>query len=207
MLLSLVDSLRCPAVHDESSLVLSVDTWNGQRVSRGALGCPVCHARYPIEGGTVHFTDAPTTESSEDPRELDPQRLAAQLGLLEPGGVVLLTGHYARAVPELEVIAGVICVVINASVSLTGNSVRFVVADRIPLADGVLRGLAVSGGPSTGPLLPEASRLLRPRGRLVAELASPVPSGIRELARDHVEWVGEREDSAPMIQLGRSLLR
>ena len=97
MLLSLVDSLRCPAGHEGTSLVLSVESWSGKRVSEGLLGCPLCHARYPIRQGAVDFTGG-----SSDVRHMvsdasvDVMRLAAQLQLNEPGGIVLLTGRYRR---------------------------------------------------------------------------------------------------------------
>ena len=74
--------------------MLSVEKWAGSRVAEGILGCPVCHARYYIHQGSVDF--APGTDSlNHEGATVDPVRLAAQLSLTEPGGIILLTGRYA----------------------------------------------------------------------------------------------------------------
>src|SRR4029434_6055806 len=98
MLLSLVDSLRCPGPHEASSLVLSVEQWTEQRIAEGVLGCPMCHARYPIHRGVADFSKGVgvVRPPDEQPRA-DAMRLAAQLALADGGGVVLLTGRYAAA--------------------------------------------------------------------------------------------------------------
>ena len=44
----MVDTLRCLSVHEESWLVAAADETEGRHIMRGLLGCPVCHARYPI---------------------------------------------------------------------------------------------------------------------------------------------------------------
>lgn len=61
----------------------------------------------------------------------------------------------------------------------------------LPLAAGSLRGVLVGAGASSV-LLPSLVRALRPRGRFVAPTPLTVPMDIAELARDDLEWVGER---------------
>src|SRR6185503_16172063 len=114
MLLTLVDALRCPAHEEESSLVLSVEDWAGPRVSEGVLGCPICHARYRIHRGAVEFV--PHAESVRRPgAAVDPVRLAAQLSLTEPGGIILLTGRFADAHEQLSQFAEAAYVLLDAA--------------------------------------------------------------------------------------------
>jgi len=51
--IELVDALRCPRAHEESWLVLAMSRIEGRHIQEGALGCPVCHAEYPIHEGIV----------------------------------------------------------------------------------------------------------------------------------------------------------
>jgi hypothetical protein len=62
--------------------------------------------------------------------------------------------------------------------------------DRVPLAEGVLRGAAISRASLA--LAEAAARAVAPKGRLVAPVETPVPDGITILARDDRQWVGER---------------
>ena len=53
MFIELVDALRCPRPHEESWLVLAASRLEARHVLEGTLGCPVCHAQYPIRDGIV----------------------------------------------------------------------------------------------------------------------------------------------------------
>lgn len=206
MLLTLVDSLRCPAGHDESSLVLSVETWSGPRVSEGQLGCPVCHARYPIHGGEADFAGNPANVRRVGRPEapLDAMRLAAQLSLSEPGGTILLTGRYGSCVDHLVEFADVTCLLVDAPLSSSPAAVNIIVGDRLPLVDGALRAAAVDSPRDIPEFLTEVTRCVRYRGRIVAHTKASLPSGIRLLARDQHEWVAEVEALTPTVPLLRA---
>jgi len=205
VLLSLVDSLRCPAGHAETSLVLSVESWSGQRVSGGLLGCPVCQARYPIHRGAVDFTG----DGSQGVRHVlplapaDPMRVAAQLSLSEPGGVILLAGRYATVADQLAQLADVTCVLLDAPLSSSPASVNLDVAERLPLAQGVLKGAAVDASRANETVLAEIARCVRPLGRIVAPSPSTPPTGCRLIARDEDEWVVEVEAFTSPVTLRR----
>jgi uncharacterized protein YbaR (Trm112 family) len=204
VLLALVDVLRCPMSHDESSLVLSVVTWKDGQVQHGALGCPLCHARFPIVESETDFTPGRETVRHLDrDGTVDPVRLAAQLSLTEPGGILLLTGRYAAAAGALADLAGVTCVV-AAPVPESARGVRVRVSDRLPLAPGALRGTAVDSIHVSFALLSSAVACTRPGGRIVAPAFADVPRGASLLARDDREWVAEVGDREWPVSLHRA---
>ena len=203
MLLSLVDSLRCPAGHEESSLVLSAEAWTGSQISSGVLGCPRCHARYPIRDGVLDFSGGadvaeplPTTTG----HATEAIRLAAQLGLIDSGGLILLSGRYTTSMERLIDIVDVTCLSVNADAA---GCVRFKLRERLPLADWCLRGAAIDRPRNTLRFLAEVTRCVRDGGRLVAPADSPVPNGVRVVARDEREWVAEIAVSRQAIALRR----
>ena len=196
-----MDSLRCPAHDEESALVLSVESWAGPRVAEGVLGCPQCKARYPIRGGTIHFAGAGTVQRDNAAEGADVMRLAAQLGLTEPGGIILLAGRYATIHASLTDLVEVTCVLVGAEYSASPLAVNFVVGDRLPLVGHALRGAAIDV--EGAGILTDVVRCTRPGGRIVAPAASPIPSGVRLIARDDREWVGEVENVST-VQLRRS---
>jgi uncharacterized protein YbaR (Trm112 family) len=204
VLLSLVDSLRCPAGHQEAALVLSAESWNGARVATGLLGCPTCHARYPIRDGVVDFTGGQAGPRPPDESlETGPTRLAAQLGLAEPGGVVLLTGRYASLADGLVALVDVTCVAIDAVSHVSPAAIAFRLLDALPLRDAALRAAAIDDPRTTPALLAEVMRCVKERGRLVAPSHAPLPVGVRMVARDEREWVGDVEAAHPVIPLRR----
>lgn len=205
MLLSLADSLRCPAGHEESSLVLSVEAWSDLRVAEGLLGCPVCHARYPIHQGAVNFTaGAAIVRRNAPDTPVNVMRLAAQLSLTEPGGTILLAGGYADAADQLVQLAGVTCVLVDAPLSSLPGAVNLEVSDRLPLAERVLKGAAIDAPRATEAFLDEIARRVRPLGRIVAPSRSTPPRGCRLIARDAQEWVAEVEEFPSPLTLRRA---
>ena len=205
MLLSLVDAFRCPAAHEESPLVLSIDQRAGERVQTGLLGCPICHARYPILGGAVDFTgDGTGVRHAVSHEPVDSVRLAAQLGLSDPGGIVLLTGRYASVHSALIDLADVTCLLMHSTVAPGQAAVSIDVGERLPLGAGVLRGAAMDAPRGAPALLAEVVRCVRRGGRIVATSGPPPPRGIRLLAADSLEWVGEVAEAGPMFALRRA---
>lgn len=213
MFIELLDTLRCVRPHEDSWLVGSFDELVDRHVLRGTLGCPVCAAEYPVRGGVVDFRsgEGQVGESSEGltadrPAEADPMRVAALLGLAEPGGVVMLMGRWAAAAPALEaLVPGTQFLLVNpmAPVFPFASAVR--TGPILPIAAGALRAAAfdASGLPRMEPR--QAARVVRPGGRVVAPAREAVPEGFTELARDEAEWVAERnaESTGPVLRLTR----
>lgn len=205
MLLSLVDVFRCPADHEEAALVLSVDRWSGQRIDRGVLGCPVCHARYAIANGAIDFRSQPDAPppavvvDSATPDEVD--RVQALLNLAEPGGVVLLAGRYAAAGPALAERIEITCLLVGATCEST-NCVGVFVGDRLPLAAGSVRAGAVEA--SSPAIIPQMVRAIRGGGRLLLDASSPPPAGLVELAADGRSWLGQVLEQPAVIPLKRT---
>lgn len=199
MILQLVDVLRCPSSHEDSHLVLTADAWRDGAVTAGRLGCPVCRMIYPIVDGVADFTAGatPWTGGATNRPAVDAWRLAAQLDLQSPGGIVLLAGAYARAAASLRSVVDVTAVLVGADVVPHG-AVALGVAGRLPLATGALLAAAVEAGPSSGAWLEEVARVVRPGGRIVAPATAPVPGGVALVARDETEWVAEAS-SAPVL--------
>ncbi len=212
VLLSLVDSLRCPADHKPSTLVLSAEQWAEGRVSSGFLGCPVCHARYAIRDGVADFTRGVASAANTPSGAVnaaDGLRLAAQLDLSDGGGLVLLAGSYADHAPALDAIAHVTCVLLDAGFAIPASmqAVGIRLLDRIPLVDGSLRAAAVDESGANLSFLAEVSRCVRDGGRVVAPVNSPMPRNVRLLARDEREWVGQIERLPSLVTPQRRVSR
>lgn len=202
MLLPLVDVFRCPNAHEESPLVLTVDAWKGQRIHTGVLGCPVCNARYPIRGGHVDFSGGVGVRHEAAGAAADALRLAAQLDLSEPGGLVLLSGRYAARHVALTELSNVTCLIADSAIDPGPSAVSVAFRERLPLADGVLRGAAIDAPRNTDAFLAEVVRCMRPGGRIVTISGSP-QLGVRLLAEDDAEWVGEVPDVGQRVRLRR----
>jgi hypothetical protein len=204
--IELVDTLRCPVAHEETWLVAAVSAYHGRFIARGALGCPVCHAQFRVDEGAVTFAEPRERPGTvRVPTADEVGRAQALLGLSEPGGTVALVGHAANLVHELEEVSQVAILLVNPAgiVPRPGLSVVWC-RESVPLAAGSLRGVMVGEGTASA-LLPSLVRALRPRGRLVAPVGLAVPLDIVELARDGVEWVGERQggQTSPPVGLRR----
>ncbi len=130
-------------------------------------------------------------------------RLAAQLGLSEPGGIVLLTGSYAGAATELLDLVDVTCILIDEIAEDSDAAVTFRICDRLPLVDNSLRAAAVDESRASVAFLADVARCLRPGGRVVAPAGSAGPASVQILARDEREWVGEVESTEPLTPLRR----
>jgi len=175
MHLLLTDRLACPRCGPAFGLILLADRMVNRRVLDGALGCPNCRERYPVQGGAADLRPPPrgplpaaVAPGSPDPA--DTVRIAAMLGITEGPAHVLAGGdavHHApglsRLVPELEVIAvdppGI-------AGEETPGVTRMHVGPQLPLQSRSMRGV-VLGGDGAGPLLAEGIRVLASGGRLV----------------------------------------
>lgn len=210
MFLELVDALRCPAPHDETWLVASVDRFEGRYIVEGVLGCPSCRAAYPVREGVLHMeerTNAPTPGDDlygqmDRPSEEAVVRCAALLGADESGGVFLLSGAAGRVARSLEELVAMTVILLDPvegiPLGVATSAIR--APSAVPLAAGSLRGAIVDVATATPARLDGVARALAVGGRLVAPAQVALPAGIRELARDPHEWVGVREvaPSAPV---------
>jgi hypothetical protein len=74
----------------------------------------------------------------------------------------------------------------------------------VPFAERSVRAIALDALHAAPERIGFAVRALANGGRLVAAADVPVPTGIRELARDATQWVGERIAEPVTITLGRA---
>ena len=128
----------------------------------------------------------------------------AQLSLTEPGGIILLAGVHASVAEQLVQLAGVTCLLVDAPLSSSAGVVNLEVADRMPLAEGALKGAAVDAPRATEAFLAGIARCVRPLGRIVAPSGSTPPGGCRLIARDEQEWVAEVEEFIAPLTLRRA---
>jgi uncharacterized protein YbaR (Trm112 family) len=196
MHLELVDVLRCPQPHEPSPLIASIDRVTGRSIDRGALGCPICDRRYPIDRGSVVF-DADARDRSQPAEPAPPPspesvlRAAALLGLLDPGGVIVLGGVEARLAAPLRDMVDVSMILYNPPGSAGGwERVTPMYGRTLSLAPSTLRAAWLDDATATA--VDGAVDALQIGGRLVAPAATPLPAGVRELARDAESWVAER---------------
>jgi len=204
MFVEIVDALRCPRAHEESWLVLAAQRTEDRHVLEGTLGCPVCHATYPIHDGIADFSSTPPRDRPivDAALTLPPaDHLAAMLGLGDALGFVVLVGAWGtRAGELLEQLDAPPLLLVEPPAGITmGHGLSGVRAGAaLPLASGAARAVATDAEDPTR--VADAARAIRVGGRLVAPAAARLPDGVRELARDDVVWVGERQaiPSAPV---------
>jgi len=206
--IELVDALRCPRPHEESWLVLAMTRIEARHIQEGALGCPVCHAEYPIRQGIVDLRlvgeDDASARDDQSPGLVDlppADHLAAMLNLADALGFVVLVGawgRHAEALLELEPVPPLLLVDPPDGVEMRPGLSGVRAGARLPLAAGAARAVATDDVDAER--LASAALATRAGGRLVAPAQAPVPEGVRELARDEHVWVGEREvpPSAPV---------
>jgi uncharacterized protein YbaR (Trm112 family) len=225
---ALLDALRCPAPHAEEWLVTMVHHADGPRLREADLACPACGDTFVVRDAVAWFHAPPpdaTTSATvhtappipdTGTEEQDADRLAALLGVAEGPWPVVLVGARAaqgaalaaRVSPPQWWINPVPAPIGNAPhphwlVGVLHTGVRW------PLAARQAAAVALDTAHAAPASLAQAVRLLRPGGRLVAPAWAPLPEGVRELARDATEWVGEAvgahpaHDTSPLITLRR----
>ena len=215
MHVNVIELLRCPADHAQSSLVASATRQIERRIIQGSLGCPVCGKEYPIADAVADLRAAPvataegeSASQASPPNEEATVRLAAQLDLIEHGRVVLLTGEYAAMAPSLSVMFDALCIALgvprHAERHVAEHASVLRVDATVPLAQSTLQGAAIDVVHSAQFELSQVSALLRPRGRLVAPASTNLPHGVKELARDDREWVASRVAGGDVIPLRRA---
>ena len=216
MFIELVDLLRCPRDHEDSWLVAAIYEKSDRDILSGILGCPICGAEYPIRQGVAIFGDAATTgaepaRTAYDETDDDAaMRCAAMLDLFDPGGAVILGGTWGRAARALLDIAPVSVLLVDPPAGVViGNGLSAIrIGNRLPVAPGSLRGIALDERTGVPAVVEAAVRALKARGRLVAPVSAAVPTGVTERVRDDRHWVGEVDAAAsPPIPLTRQRAR
>ena len=200
MHIEFIDLLRCPRPHEETWLVAAFYRMNGRMVLEGKLGCHVCGAEYPIRDGIAVFREqeraAPFGNRRDSEAPDTAMRIAAFLDLARPGALALLTGDCANASDAVAALTSSRVIALNAALRTSDEGVLQIESDPpLPLANHSLDGLALAPPDSTGEMMEEASRLLRPRGRLLAASGLQLSGKFSELARDAdyvvAEYIGE----------------
>jgi len=176
MHLLLTDRLACPRCGPAFGLILLADRMEDRRVLEGALGCPNCRERYPVQGGAADLRPPPrrtlpaVPPSPGDPDPADTLRVAALLGITEGPAHILVAGDalphapaLSRLIPELEVL-----VVEPPAMAWeeTPGITRMHVGPQLPLQSRSMRGV-VLGSDGVDPFLEEGMRVLASGGRLV----------------------------------------
>ncbi len=207
MRLYLVDLLRCPEPHTESWLVASTGVMHDRHVLEGELGCPTCGARYKVHKGVVEFGNRrPARLEASVSGEEAVVRLAALLALDSNEGAVLLARAHASIARALRDATSVEIVQLDPPRDVEmGRGVSGISGARLaPLAPGSLRGAALDADRTDPEFLASVVKAIRSRGRLIAPVATPLPAGMKELARDAAEWVAEKEGAPPVVPLRRA---
>ncbi len=196
MFVEIVDALRCPRAHEESWLVLAARRTEDRHVLEGTLGCPVCRAEYAIHDGIADFSDPTASDRTivGAVMTLPPaDHLAAMLNLGDALGFAVLIGAWgvpADALVEIVDAPPLLLVEPPAGVAMGPGLSGIRAGAVLPLATGAARAVATDAVDAAR--VADAARVTRAGGRMVAPAESPVPEGVRELARDDVVWVGER---------------
>ena len=205
MFIELVDSLRCPRAHEEEGLIASAIRMVARHILDGELGCPACHARFPIVDGVAHFGEPERRGQPIPASTEDAWRIAALLELAEAGGFVVLAGSAAVHAEGVRSIAPHVAIVLvnpppeveprpGISILLCGPV--------LPLRDATARGAAVED--ASGVAVEELARALKPGGRLLAPSTLALPSGMTRVAGDERHVISFREASAAVHPLKRA---
>lgn len=218
MHIDLSDILRCPVNHEETSLVVTVHRKEGRHLIDGILGCPVCSAQYPVRNGIADlrapgearsFVEAaPAPVRPVRPDEARVFRAAALLDLGDAGRVVAIVGASCDVAVPLGELAQVHVIAIDPVTPLEDAEHVSVLrlGAGLPFAPASLDGAIVDARAVERWGFDAILAHVKARGRVVAPAGTPVPDEIALLARDELEWVGERRPpaSAPVkLRLAR----
>lgn len=205
MFIELVELLRCIRAHDESWLVASIDELRERSIYRGRLGCPICHAEYPVVEGVVDFSGA-TVSPALSSRSADPEdlglRAGAFLGLGESAGTVVLAGSWAAGAAALQRATEARVFAANPAPDDDGSAIgRILVSESLPFAASSCAGVALDES-FHGSIFESAIRVIRPGGRMVGPSSLPRPAGLALLAEDSEWWVAEKPPEVTPLRRG-----
>lgn len=213
MFIELTEILRCPNDHEESYVVCVPVEMDGRRVIRGGIGCPVCHAEYPVVDGVAYFGgegEGRSERASEGaaravrPRAraqvapsptYDVSALQAFINLEGRGGYALLVGSAGRLGAEIAaLVPGVHFFGVNPPDDVQPSAAFSVLRSprALPVKTQSVRAVAVGADHAAEPWLTDGVRVLLEGLRFVVENEDAHPGGIAELARAAGLLVGEK---------------
>jgi Methylase involved in ubiquinone/menaquinone biosynthesis len=207
--IELIDLLRCPRIHDESWLVAAFHKMENRFVIEGRLGCPICASNYKIRDGVADLRDeqsellSPSEPVAAHGVDDEAMRVAAMLGLVKPGSVVVMVGTDADLAGEVSELSEARVIALNSrsrQSSERENVACVTSGARFPLAAASVDGVMLERG-SPESAVAESIRVLKPGGRLVADAAFGLTGNLRELARDDRYVVAE--STGPLLSLSR----
>jgi len=192
----LVDILRCVRPHADTWLVASIERADERFIIEGTLGCPTCLAEYPIRSGVVYFTDRAIATPPTAPKESDAMRLAAALDLTEPRMIAVFHGAWAAHSQFVRGVSPSQLLLLNPPDGMrSGDGMSVLVSEVAPFAQGSIDAVALDA-PVSDALFASLRASLRRNARVLAPVATPVPDGFTELARDEEVWVARLDDAA-----------
>ena len=219
MRLEIAERLQCPRAHAPTPLVVIAQRKDDRGILEGVAGCPVCRTEATITRAEIRFegvasvdsvsSDADSSRATADAAArhheatIDLDRLAALLGLAEPGGAVLLCGRYGAVAAALAAACEVLVVITEPWPITSGDVVRAIAGDAICFTDGTFRAMALDTGRPPS-FVQAALRSAAAGARVVGPAALDRPADVKELARDEREWVGVMERTGPLVSLARS---
>ena len=197
MFIPLVDILRCVRPHADTWLVASIERADERFIIEGTLGCPTCLAEYPIRSGVVYFTDACDRGSRpRAPSESDAMRLAAALDLTEPRMTAVFHGAWAAHAQFVRGFSPSQLLLLNPPDGMaSGDGMSVLVSEVAPFAQASIDAVALDA-PVSDALFASVRASLRRGARVLAPVATPIPDGFTELARDEEVWVARLDDAA-----------
>ncbi len=180
MLVRLTDYLACPRCQGPGGLILLAERVEEQRVRSGELGCPSCHARFPIKDSVADFGTGDIEPHDVETHDL--VRLAALLGVAEGPALLLLVGEWGDLAGQLAaMLSDVEVIVVQRTLEQQHGEQRVsrLRADaRIPLRSAAMHGVALS---SRSPVpAQEAARVCRLAARVVLLDVSASAEQLRE---------------------------
>jgi uncharacterized protein YbaR (Trm112 family) len=203
MHVELVELLRCVQPHEDIWLVASVDRMEDREIISGTLGCPVCHAEYPVRNRVVFFAQPTAPGPVVEPDATEAMRIAAALELTDARATAVLHGAWATHARLIRSLSPARLIVIDPTGAIEpSDGVNVITGSLVQFARQSISGAAV-GANASAKLVASLVDALRPGGRMLAPVDLAVPRGLTELARDDEIWVGARSRDE-IVQLGRA---
>lgn len=191
MFIEVADFLKCPGAHEYQPCVVIPNDLEDRKVVSGVVGCPVCKGEFPIRYGRAIFGEAALVAS---PGEHDAATLQALLGLMSPGGYLVLVGSVVNCWRELGELAGTHVIGVNAPATLEGGEGLSLLdtPGEIPLKSSSVRGVVLSSAQTSGEWVKEAARIVLPGQRVVAVAETVVADNLEKVAAGQGLWVGKK---------------
>lgn len=175
---------------------------DARHIVEGVLGCPVCHAEFPIRDGEALFGGHTVPDVARADAGTG-MRIAAFLELGDPRGFAILCGPWAAHAEAVRQLSAAPLVLINppGRVDVIGTGVLRV-GGRVPLAPRSARAAAIGDSSDTA-LVASVIAAVRPKGRIIGPATVEMPAGTTEITRDAQTWIAEKiaapEDPAPRL--------